>query len=133
VQSQAMQKQLSIHQQINVAVALSDYGILSIALRNLLTNAIKFSAVNKSIYVTSINNNGKVAITVRDEGIGLSQQQVAEILNRQNNSTNGTEGEKGSGLGLFLVIELLQKINAILQIESEPDSGSSFTILLPVM
>jgi len=133
VQSQAVQKQLSIHQQINVAVALSDYGILSIALRNLLTNAIKFSAVNKPIYVTSTNNNGKVAITVRDEGIGLTEQQIAEILNRQNNSTNGTQGEKGSGLGLFLVMELLQKINAILQIESEPDNGSSFTILLPVM
>jgi len=124
---------LSIHQQINVAVALSDYGILSIALRNLLTNAIKFSAVNKPIYVTSTNNNGKVAITVRDEGIGLTEQQIAEILNRQNNSTNGTQGEKGSGLGLFLVMELLQKINAVLQIESEPDKGSSFTILLPVM
>ena len=133
VQSQAIQKQLSIHQQINVAVALSDYGILSIALRNLLTNAIKFSAVNKPIYVTSTNNNGKVAITVRDEGIGLTEQQIAEILNSQNNSTNGTQGEKGSGLGLFLVMELLQKINAILQIESEPDNGSSFTILLPVM
>ena len=133
VQAQAVQKQLLIHQQINSTVALSDYGILSIALRNLLTNAIKFSAVNKTIYVTSTNNNGKVAITVRDEGIGLSEQQIAEILNRQNNSTNGTQGEKGSGLGLFLVMELLQKINAVLQIESEPDNGSSFTILLPVM
>lgn len=133
VQAQAVQKQLTIHQQMDVAVALSDYGILSIALRNLLTNAIKFSAVNKHLYVTSANNNGKVAITVRDEGIGLTEKQRSEILNRQNNSTKGTQGEKGSGLGLFLVMELLQKINAVLQIESEPGNGSSFTILLPIM
>ncbi len=133
VQAQAVQKQLHIHQQINVAMAISDYDILSIALRNLLTNAIKFSAANKAIFITSTNTNGKVAITVKDEGIGLSEQQIAAILSKQNNSTKGTKGEKGSGLGLFLVMELLHKINAVLQIESEPDNGSSFTILMPVM
>jgi signal transduction histidine kinase/Tfp pilus assembly protein PilF len=133
VQAQAQQKQLVIYQDISATVALSDYDILSIALRNLLTNAIKFSPLNKSICITSVNTDGNVLVTVADEGIGLSAEQIQDILSKQNNSTTGTQGEKGSGLGLFLVMELLQKTNASLQVKSEPGKGSSFTIVLPAM
>jgi signal transduction histidine kinase len=130
VQAQALQKQLIIHQQIDAAIALGDYDILSIALRNLLTNAIKFSPAHKSIYINSVRKDSKVFVCVADEGIGVSEEQIACILSRQNNSTTGTQGEKGSGLGLFLVTELLQKINATLRVQSEPGVRTSFTIEL---
>jgi len=71
-----------------------------------------------------------VVLTVRDEGIGLSPEQINKIQANENSTTQGTQGEKGSGLGLFLVRELLQKINAALKIESEVGKGSSFMIVM---
>ena len=129
-EAQASQKGISIHQQIEAHTALGDYDIVSIALRNLVTNAIKYSDANKSIYILSAKENDRVTLTVKDEGIGLSKEQIASILSNKNASTSGTQGEKGSGLGLFLVKELLQKINAELKIESQEGAGSSFTIVL---
>ena len=129
-EAQAFQKGIRIEQQLQVETALGDYDIVSIALRNLVTNAIKYSAPNKNIHLISLKENGKVFLTVKDEGIGLTQEQIAGILSNENSSTAGTQGEKGSGLGLFLVRELLQKINAELKIESKPGHGSSFTIVL---
>jgi signal transduction histidine kinase len=129
-EAQASQKGIGIHQQIEAHTALGDYDIVSIALRNLVTNAIKYSDANKSIYILSAKENDRVTLTVKDEGIGLSKEQIASILSNKNASTSGTQGEKGSGLGLFLVKELLQKINAELKIESQEGAGSSFTIVL---
>ena len=125
-----MQKKIVIHQHIEATTALGDYDIVAIALRNLVTNAIKYSEPGKIIYLLSSKENERVRLTVKDEGIGLTREQIAGILSEKNISTAGTQGEKGSGLGLFLVRELLQKINADLEIESEPGKGSSFMIMM---
>ncbi len=130
VEAQALQKQVVVQQQLEAPTALGDYDIVAIALRNLVTNAIKFSDAGKNIFLLSTKENDRVHLTVKDEGVGLSQHQIAGILTKGNTSTAGTQGEKGSGLGLFLVIELLEKINATLTIESEPGKGSSFTIVM---
>lgn len=133
VQAQATQKQVNIHQDVQATTALGDYDILSIALRNLLTNAIKYSAEKKTVAVTSTKKEEHIFISVKDEGIGLSKDQISDILSNQNKTTKGTADEKGSGLGLFLVKELLQKINAELLIESEPGKGSIFSIKLDAL
>jgi signal transduction histidine kinase len=112
-------------------IALADFEVLAIALRNIITNAIKFSNENSNIYIDVFKIKNKVNISVKDEGIGLSQVQINEINLNQNASSSGTNGEKGSGLGLFLVKELLKKINAELNIESELGKGSTFTVVLP--
>ena len=108
-----------------------DYDILNIALRNLLTNAIKYSPGQSNITLSAVQKDGTVFLSVKDEGVGLSPQQIRNILLKENESTAGTQGEKGSGLGLFLVQELLQKINATLSVESEPGKGSNFIIKIP--
>lgn len=131
VQAQAMQKEITLHQDIQAKSALGDYDILLIALRNITTNAIKYSNRGTNIYIRSIKKDEQVYISLQDEGIGMSKEQVDEILNDQTGSTQGTQGEKGSGLGLFLVKELLQKSNATLHIESEQGKGSTFTIIMP--
>ncbi len=112
------------------ATALADYDILSIALRNLLTNAIKYSEKGKTVFIESRVVDDKVHLSIRDEGIGLSPMQIDEILSNNSYSRAGTQGEKGSGLGLFLVQELLEKINASLHISSKPGEGSRFSIIL---
>jgi signal transduction histidine kinase len=127
---QATQKDIRIEQQLNVSKALGDYDILSIALRNITTNAIKYSNKGKRIQLNAERRGEDVVLSVHDEGIGMTAQQIDEILNDQTSSTHGTQNEKGSGLGLFLVKELLQKMNASLTIESTPGMGSTINIIL---
>ncbi len=131
VKAQAMQKEISITQDLQAEVLPGDYDILNIALRNLLTNAIKYSPAKSSINLSAVPANGNVLLSVQDEGIGLTKEQINAVLSKQNTSTAGTHGEKGSGLGLFLVQELLQKINATLSIESKEGDGSKFIISVP--
>jgi signal transduction histidine kinase len=131
VKAQAAQKNILIEKNSTVSSVLGDANILEIALRNIITNAVKYSHANSTISISTLAANSATLITVTDTGIGMSQQQVTELLNNETESTAGTKGEKGSGLGLFLVKELLQKINAQLLIESEPGKGSRFIIKLP--
>jgi signal transduction histidine kinase len=128
VQAQAQQKNISIHKNIEVSSAFGDKNILNIALRNLLTNAIKYSGENKTIFISSTQKDNQVLLSVRDEGIGMTTKQIADLQNNETETTKGTQGEKGSGLGLFLVKELLTKANNKLLIESEEGKGSVFTI-----
>jgi signal transduction histidine kinase len=128
VQAQAQQKNISIHKNIEVSSALGDKNILNIALRNLLTNAIKYSAENKNIFISTTQKDNQILLSVKDEGIGMTIKQIADIQNNEPETTIGTQGEKGSGLGLFLVKELLTKANNKLLIESEEGKGSVFTI-----
>lgn len=130
VHAQAIQKQLQIHQNIQTEIVPGDNAILSIAIRNLLTNAVKYSQPEKNIYISCLQKDKHILISIKDEGIGLSKSQIEDIMSNQNNSTSGTNGEKGSGLGLFLVKELLEKMNAALLIESKEGEGSTFTIRL---
>ena len=63
----------------------------------------------------------------------MTADQIEDVMTNQNETTKGTSGEKGSGLGLFLVKELLEKANEQLLIESEKDKGSTFIIVLSAM
>jgi two-component system, sensor histidine kinase and response regulator len=128
---QAAQKNITIHKKIDAPTAIAEYQILEIALHNIITNAIKYSPNGSNILISSSNTGQHVQIVVKDEGIGMNSGKINEILSSEAESTTGTAGEKGSGLGLFLVKELLQKIDAVLLIESEQGKGSSFIIQLP--
>lgn len=131
VMAQAADKKIQLQRDIQAPRAMAEHGIVEIALRNLVTNAVKFSHPGSSILIRSVAANEHVLLMVQDTGIGMDAAQLATLLNSNAESTMGTSGEKGSGLGLFLVKELLQKINASLQAESEPGKGSRFTIVLP--
>ncbi|WP_462252700.1 tetratricopeptide repeat-containing sensor histidine kinase [Ferruginibacter sp.] len=128
--AQAMQKNIQIKKDIQITSAAADSNIVEIALRNIITNAVKYSHANSEILVSTAAHEQQIYITVKDEGIGMSKEQIEDLLQNDAESTAGTQGEKGSGLGLFLVKELLQKINAVLVIESEEGKGSSFIIKL---
>jgi signal transduction histidine kinase len=131
VAAQASEKQIQLQQNIEAETAMGEHGILEIALRNLVTNAIKFSQPGGRVNIQTKTVGQRVHITVQDEGVGMSQEQLTALLGSGTDTTPGTKGEKGSGLGLFLVKELLQKMDGVLQISSEPGKGSRFTIALP--
>lgn len=126
---QANQKDIEIIQRVEPIIFTSNSDVLSIALRNLITNAIKFSKEHQQIIIESKQNINRLELIVQDFGKGLSSEQIQSILSSNNESTLGTQGEKGSGLGLFLVMQMLKKINAHLEIESHPGAGSKFMIV----
>ncbi|MFD2921937.1 tetratricopeptide repeat protein [Terrimonas rubra] len=130
VKPQTIQKGITVVQHIQAATAMGNYDILQIAVRNIVTNAIKFSPANSTITISSVKDKDKVYVSIADQGIGMTPEQIRQIETREISSTKGTAGERGSGLGLFLVKELLEKINAGITISSEPGKGSTFNIVL---
>lgn len=133
VQAQAQQKNISIHKDIQAPTVLADENILAIALRNILTNAVKYSNEGQNIHITALKENENIALSIQDEGVGMSPEQLQQLQLSENESTQGTKGEKGSGLGIFLVKELLEKTYGRLIIKSEKNKGSNFIINLPAL
>ena len=133
VNAQAIQKQITIQKDIEATNALGDENIITIAVRNLLTNAIKYSNENSKVSIHTAQNEKDILINISDEGVGISEEKIQQLLSNETETTTGTAGEKGTGLGIFLVKELLQKINAELLIKSTVGVGSVFTIKLPAV
>ncbi len=105
---------------------------LTIILRNLVSNAIKFTPKNGSIVVWDKLENNKVILSVEDTGQGISAGNISKLFVATNYfSTPGTGGEKGTGLGLLLCKELLELNNGTISVQSTPGIGSIFCIILP--
>lgn len=103
---------------------------LNFILRNLISNAIKFSYNNSEIIVSAEENQEDIRISVKDFGVGMTQQSIDLILNENKQiSTLGTQNERGYGLGLHMVHEFLLENNGKLHIESKPNAGSTFTVI----
>lgn len=108
---------------------MADRDQLYVVIRNLLSNAIKFTPAKGSIYISSKKEKEEIVISVRDTGIGIPESVIAEILDSEAHySTNGTKGEKGSGLGLNICNEIMQSNGGWLKIESSPGIGTTILI-----
>ena len=113
-------------------LVLADNEMLKIVLRNLLTNAIKFSSVNSLIRVSASNlSDNKLEIFISDQGVGMDQEEVDRLFQVQSHFTKlGTQNEKGSGLGLLLCKELIEKQGGDLFVKSKKGEGSTFSFTL---
>lgn len=103
---------------------ISDAEIVTIILRNIITNAIKFTPQNGQI---SIGFNQNV-LTITDNGVGMPPEMIAAILENNYTSTRGTNNELGMGMGLQLVLNLAAKINCKIAIQSELGKGTSISL-----
>lgn len=110
----------------------ADYPSLNTVIRNLLSNAIKFTEPGGSVTIGASSEAKKVLVWVKDTGIGMSAE-VRERLFRvdQRISTKGTANETGTGLGLILVKEFIEKNGGRIWVESEPYVGTTFFFSLP--
>lgn len=112
--------------------AFADENMLTTVIRNLLSNAIKYTKEEGMITLSAKSTNEGIEIVVKDNGIGIDQENIRQILDPLIHfSTPGTHYEKGTGLGVSLCVEFINRHSGRLLIESEPGSGSSFIIKLP--
>lgn len=112
---------------------LADADQLQVILRNLIHNAIKFSAYNNRIHISAERHNNRCQVTVKDYGIGMTSEELKALTGkRQYFSKSGTEQEKGTGLGLLLCKEFIHRNGGELFIRSRPGEGTevSFTLML---
>ena len=106
----------------------ADRDQLYIVIRNLVSNAMKFTPEKGSIYISSKRLDGEVVISVRDTGIGIPDAILNKLLDAKSHvSTNGTRGEKGSGLGLKICQEIVQTNKGWMRIESSSGEGTTIT------
>ena len=111
----------------------TDVTMLKIVLRNLINNAIKFTNSNGEIVMYAVRNQSHVEITVSDNGVGINKEICKNLFNISTNITSsGTANEKGSGLGLILCKEFVEKIGGTIWVESEEGKGSDFIVSLPL-
>ena len=120
------------HQLPDDLIAYADVDLLETTLRNLINNAIKFTPNGGNILVHAWKNHEFIQFSVVDSGIGMTPEQIASLFDlEKTKSKNGTNGEKGSGLGLVLCKELVEKNNGIITVKSQPEEGSTFSFTIP--
>lgn len=113
--------------------AFADEDMINLVIRNLISNAIKFTPKGGSIRVTAHKNmDDAIQINITDTGVGISKANLEKLFVKNSNPTTlGTANEKGTGLGLLLCKEFIEKNNGSISVSSQPEKGSTFTIILP--
>ncbi|MGC4035030.1 MAG: HAMP domain-containing sensor histidine kinase [Chitinophagaceae bacterium] len=109
----------------------ADRDMINLVLRNLISNAIKFTPEKGRISIQASNNNGQVKISVEDNGIGMNEETLDKLF-KEFYTSNGTSNESGTGLGLMLCKEFLAKNDGTISVASQEGKGSNFTFTLPI-
>ncbi len=111
----------------------ADRAAISQAITNLIDNAIKYSAGAKEVYVRGFTENQYLIIAVQDFGVGIKPEEIDKVFERfYRGGDELTRTVKGSGLGLTLVKQIIEAHHGSVHVESEPGSGSTFSIRLPL-
>ena len=112
---------------------LADKNMLNTVLRNLMSNAVKYTYKNGTILVKASQNPEEIIITVKDSGIGIQKEKVDTLFRIDNSiSLPGTEKEQGTGLGLKLCKEFTERMGGRIWVESDFGQGSEFKFTIPV-
>lgn len=130
----AEKKQIHIESELGKELkAFADKDMIDTVIRNLLTNAIKFNKPGGSISMKARRHNDWLEISVEDTGIGLSGEDLGKLFRIDiKNKAIGSSKEKGTGLGLILCKEFVEKHGGQMGVESEPGKGSRFYFTLPL-
>lgn len=114
---------------------MADANMVTVIIRNLLSNALKFTNNGGLIEIAATKVNDKLEVSIKDSGIGMRPEQVNRLFSDKNQmpATEGTNQEKGSGLGLLLCKEFTEKHGGTIRVESEPGKGTIITFALPLL
>jgi len=128
----ANDKQIKIDLEKMDIKAFADPNQVDTVIRNLVNNAIKFTDAGGKITIQTSANNDVATISVIDTGRGMSDEMAAKLFNlAENVTTAGTNGEKGTGLGLLMCKELVERNGGKMSVKSKEGSGSEFSFTLP--
>lgn len=129
----AQSKEIKLTTDIDHGIyVLADYNMLEVVLRNLINNAIKFTAPMGVVTITASKSEDCCLISIRDTGIGMSEEQMSSLFTMDIHSTYGTNNEKGIGLGLVLCKDFMDMQGGKIWVESEVGKGSVFQLSLPL-
>ena len=129
----AMTKKIKLNYQApgQPLMVRADNDMLKTVVRNFMSNAVKFSPEGSSIEITMRQEGDFAKISVHDHGVGIAPERIGTIFNK-GDSTYGTGGEEGSGLGLMLCADFAAKNGGDVMVESVLGEGSTFSVLLPL-
>ncbi|MDA0342200.1 MAG: HAMP domain-containing sensor histidine kinase, partial [Proteobacteria bacterium] len=129
----ADRKQVVVHLTSPLAKDNVDHVVIGSALRNVLSNAIKFSHTGGTVTVEATKVGEELLLKVIDAGVGIKSEKLAQLrAGHLVESTEGTEHEAGSGLGLAICRDIVEAQGGRLQLESEPGRGATVTIVIPL-
>jgi signal transduction histidine kinase len=133
ISSQAEEKEISIINRVEVEnYVYADVNMIGLVVLNLLSNAVKFTKNGGEIVIWSDEKESKTEFHIQDNGIGISGKELTKLLEETNfRTTDGTNNEKGTGLGLMLCKDFIHKNNGKISAQSEVGKGSTFTFTLP--
>jgi signal transduction histidine kinase len=133
IESSAKFKNIQLHICLSTEVLIyADPNMFKTVLRNLISNAIKFTQIGGEITISAITNQKQVEITISDNGIGMSEKTISNLFTLDSElEIRGTAGEKGSGLGLILCKDFIEKQGGKIWVESEVGKGSQFKFTMP--
>ena len=138
LQSVAVKKNIRLESGVSESITINtDPDLISTVIRNLVSNAIKFTTENGDVTLSATLRSGSeqkdaLEISVSDTGVGISPENLKKLfLLDKNYSSNGTAGESGTGLGLILCKEFVEKCGGKIWVESEVGQGSVFHFSIP--
>ena len=129
---QADNKKVHLLTKINKPIYIyADKDMIDLVLRNLMSNAIKYTHENGEVIVEATVQNEIVQVTVQDNGMGIKQENLMNLFGDEYFTTKGTNNESGTGLGLKLCKDFVHKNGGTIQVTSELGKGSTFSFTLP--
>jgi len=133
-ESNCLAKNIKIINEVDKSIHIfADKNMLNTILNNLVVNAIKFTHKNGTVKICASVNDKEVQISVIDTGVGIESRKIERLFKiSEKTSTLGTENEHGTGLGLILCKEFVEKHCGKISVKSELGKGSNFTITLPL-
>jgi signal transduction histidine kinase len=132
-ESAANRKKISLTQiQQEDIIVSTDENMVKTILRNLVSNAIKFTETGGNVTISAVTEQNRIKITVSDNGIGIPEETRKKLFGISANiSTSGTANEGGSGLGLILCRDFAKLLGGEISVASEPGKGSDFKFTIP--
>ncbi|MDR9363790.1 MAG: PAS domain-containing sensor histidine kinase [Balneolaceae bacterium] len=127
------QKSISLTNGISPGTLVyADKPMITLVLRNLVSNGVKFTQPGGKIDIESEKDKGEISISVIDNGVGISKDNIEDLFNvDKRHSSKGTYNETGTGLGLLLCKDFIKTHGGRIWAESELDKGSKFTFMIP--
>jgi len=119
--------------EVNEVYAYGDRDMINSVIRNLVTNAVKFTEKDKKVEIHVKPGEKDIEVSIVDEGIGITSEQLGKLFRIDEKfKSTGTAGEKGTGLGLIICKEFVEKNGGEISVQSAPGKGSVFSFTVPM-